>query len=133
MLTSLFFSIPEFALFDKSNAVVSCKRTNRVVNDYLGATGKGPLVGADKRLLRSYIVEMVNPDSLDDYFAASESFSQAISRATSLSFLSGAQIRRMTTFLEGDESEDNTNLEEARFAIQEANEYLKKAISFLGS
>ena len=104
-----------------------------MVNDYLGTTNKGPLVGAEKRLLRSAIVEMVNPDSLDDYFAASESFSQAISRATSLSFLSGAQIRRTTTFLEGDESEENTNLEEARYAIKEANEYLKTAISFLGS
>ena len=31
----------EFALFDKSTSVVSCKRTNRIVRDYIGATGKG--------------------------------------------------------------------------------------------
>ena len=70
----------EFALFDKSTSVVSCKRTNRIVRDYIiGATGKGPLVGIEKRLLRT----------LDEYFSAVESFSQALSRATSLSYMAG--------------------------------------------
>lgn len=59
----------EFALFDKSTSVVSCKRTNRIVRDYIGATGKGPLVGAEKRLLRKAVVERVDPESLDDYFS----------------------------------------------------------------
>lgn len=58
----------EFALFDKSTSVVSCKKTNRIVRDYIGATGKGPLVGAEKRLLRKNVVEQVDPDFLDDYF-----------------------------------------------------------------
>jgi hypothetical protein len=59
----------EFALFDKSTSVVSCKRTNRVVRDYIGATGKGPLVNLEKRLLKKSVVELVDPDSLDDYIA----------------------------------------------------------------
>jgi hypothetical protein len=80
----------EFALFDKSTSVVSCKRSNRIVRDYIGATGKGPLVGIEKRLLRNTVVERVNPpDSLDEYFSAVESFSQALSRATSLSYMAG--------------------------------------------
>ena len=58
----------EFALFDKSTSVVSCKKTNRIVREYIGATGKGPLVGAEKRLLRKNVVEKVDPDNLDDYF-----------------------------------------------------------------
>eukprot|EP00804_Cyclotella_cryptica_P029710 CCRYP_015193-RB/>CCRYP_015193-RB protein AED:0.03 eAED:0.03 QI:196/1/1/1/0/0/2/826/233 len=59
----------EFALFDKSTSVVSCKRTNRIVRDYIGATGKGPLVGAEKRLLKKNVVEKVDPDSVDEYFS----------------------------------------------------------------
>lgn len=38
------------ALFDKSAAVVSCKTSNRIVRDYLGSTGKGPLVALDRAL-----------------------------------------------------------------------------------
>ena len=69
MCISLFhYTASEFALFDKSVSVVSCKKTNRIVRDYIGATGKGPLVGADKRLLRKNVVETLDPDNLDDYF-----------------------------------------------------------------
>ena len=59
----------EFALFDKSTSVVSCKKTNRIVRDYIGATGKGPLVGLEKKILRKGVVERVDPDLLDDYFS----------------------------------------------------------------
>lgn len=59
----------EFALFDKSTSIVSCKRTNRIVRDYIGATGKGPLVGAEKRLLRKTVVKRVDEESLDEYFS----------------------------------------------------------------
>ncbi len=58
----------EFALFDKSTSVISCKKTNRIVRDYIGATGKGPLVGLEKRLLKNVVVGRVDPDYLDDYF-----------------------------------------------------------------
>jgi len=123
----------EFALFDKSTSVVSCKRINRVVRDYIGATGKGPLVGAEKRLLRKNVVEEVEPDSLDEYFSAVELFSQSISRATSLSYTAGtADFDSMNNFAKGEENGDGSdNLEQAREAIQEANISLKKAVSFL--
>lgn len=122
----------EFALFDKSTSVVSCKRNNRLVRDYIGATGKGPLVGAEKRLLRPTVVERVDPDALDDYFTAVESFSQSISRATSLSYTSGtADFDSMNNFQEGEENGDGSNLEQAREAIAEANGSLKKALSLL--
>ena len=48
------------ALFDKSASVVSCKKTNRIVRDYIGATGKGPLVGAEKRMLKSIVTEKID-------------------------------------------------------------------------
>lgn len=53
------------ALFDKSVSVETCKTTNRIVRDYLGVTGKGPLVGMDKKLKQA--LEYVDVNYLDDY------------------------------------------------------------------
>lgn len=111
---------------------MSCKRSNRIVRDYIGATGKGPLVGAEKRLLRKGVVERVDPDLLDDYFSSVESFSQALSRATSLSYTAGtADFDAVNNFAEGEKSGDGSNLEQARGAIAEANDSLKKAVALL--
>ena len=54
-----------FALFDKSVSVETCKTTNRVVRDYLGVTGKGPLVQIEKQIKNG--LEYVDPDYLEDY------------------------------------------------------------------
>lgn len=54
-----------FALFDKSVSVETCKTNNRIVRDYLGVTGKGPLVGIDKKLKQG--LDFISPDDLDDY------------------------------------------------------------------
>jgi hypothetical protein len=54
------------ALFDKSASIETCKTTNRIVRDYLGVTGKGPLVGMDKKLKRG--MEYLD-DDLDSYVA----------------------------------------------------------------
>ena len=35
---------------------LSCKRTNRIVRDFIGATGKGSLCGAEKQSLRKNVV-----------------------------------------------------------------------------
>ena len=125
----------EFALFDKSTSVVSCKKTNKIVRDYIGATGKGPLVGIEKRLLKKSIVERVDSDNLDEYFAAAESFSQALSRATSLSYTAGvSDFDSVNNFAKDDSrnlGEDGSNLEQARKAIEEANLVLTKALSLL--
>ena len=56
-----------FALFDKSVSVETCKTTNRIVRDYLGVTGKGPLVGIDKKIRQG--LEFIDPDDLEDYLA----------------------------------------------------------------
>jgi len=61
-----------YALFDKGAVAVSCRRTNRLVRDYIGATGKGPLVGLEKRMLsrgKGGVVDFVDPDMLDDYYS----------------------------------------------------------------
>lgn len=119
-------------MFDKSTSVVGCKKSNRTVRDYIGATGKGPLVGAEKRLLRKALVGRIDPDSLDEYFSAVESFSQSISRANSLSYTAGtADFDSMNNFAKGEQKEDGTNLEEARQAIEEANVSLKRAVALL--
>ena len=56
-----------YALFDKSVSVESCKTSNRLVRDYIGVTGKGPLVGMEKKFRKA--LDVVDPDSLDDYLS----------------------------------------------------------------
>lgn len=124
----------EFALFDKSTSVVSCKRSNRVVRDYIGVTGKGPLVNLEKRLLKKSLVEQVDPDNLDDYFSAVETFSQEMAKANSLSYTAGtADFDSVNNFAKGEASvnEGDSNLEQARRAIEEANKALKIASSLI--
>ena len=77
-----------FALFDKSVSVETCKTTNRIVRDYLGVTGKGPLVGIEKSV-RTGLEFLDDPDDVERYFDEIEAFSQALSRATSLSYAAG--------------------------------------------
>jgi hypothetical protein len=55
-----------FALFDKSVSIESCKTTNRLVRDYIGVTGKGPLVGIEKKIKQA--LELVDdPEQLDAF------------------------------------------------------------------
>ena len=125
----------EFALFDKSTSVVSCKRTNRIVRDYIGSTGKGPLVAIEKRLLKKNVVEKVDPEYLDEYIAAVELFSQALSRAKSLSYTAGvSDFDAVNNFAKDDTkslNQDGSNLDMARKAVEEASSYLGKAVSLL--
>jgi len=124
----------EFALFDKSTSVVSCKRTNRVVRDYIGVTGKGPLVNLEKKLLKQSLVQQVDPDNLDDYFSAVETFSQEMAKANSLSYTAGtADFDSVNNFAKGEAivNEGDSNLEQARRAIEEANKALKIASSLI--
>lgn len=55
-----------YALFDKSVSVETCKTTNRIVRDYLGVTGKGPMVGVEKKLKRG-LNFLQDADDLDAY------------------------------------------------------------------
>lgn len=56
-----------YALFDKSVSIESCKTSNRLVRDYIGATGKGPLVGIEKKFRQA--LDLVESNSLDDYLS----------------------------------------------------------------
>lgn len=122
------------ALFDKSASVVSCRKNPRIVRDYLGATGKGPLVNADKRFLKRAVAGRVDPDDLDMYYDSVEAFSQAISKASSLSYMAGmSDLDSINTFAKGDEgaSGDSASLEQARKAIIEAKDAMDKALNVL--
>ena len=123
----------EFALFDKSASVVTCKRVNGVVRDYIGSTGKGPLVGVEKRLLRSNVVDRVDGDNLDDYISSVESFSQLLSRAKTLSYSAGHNdFDSMNNFVEGEESGGGSKiLDETKVTIDEATQDLKRALSYI--
>lgn len=126
-----------FALFDKSTSVVSCKKSNKIVRDYIGVTGKGPLVGIEKRLLKRSVVNEVDPDELETYFEYTEQFSAALSKASSLSYMAGvADFESVNTFAKGSDSEvsngeGNSNLDQSKRAIGEAQTYLGKIVALL--
>eukprot|EP00542_Grammatophora_oceanica_P013050 CAMPEP_0194029894 /NCGR_PEP_ID=MMETSP0009_2-20130614/3528_1 /TAXON_ID=210454 /ORGANISM="Grammatophora oceanica, Strain CCMP 410" /LENGTH=237 /DNA_ID=CAMNT_0038669713 /DNA_START=57 /DNA_END=770 /DNA_ORIENTATION=+ len=122
-----------FALFDKSVSVETCKTTNRIVRDYLGATGKGPLVGIDKKI-RIALDLLEDPDRLDEYVTASEAFSQALAKATSLAYAAGQDFDSQNNFEKGDsDRNDNSNLEQSRRAIEEAKKAIDGIVGMLQS
>ena len=126
-----------FALFDKSTSVVSCKKTNKIVRDYIGVTGKGPLVNVDKKMLKRNVVDekIVDPDVLDEYYTQVENFQNAISRASSLSYAAGiADLDSVNNFDKKDSQnilEENSNLEQARKAIEEAKSSIDLIVQYL--
>ena len=122
-----------FALFDKSVSVVSCKMTNKKVRDYIGVTGKGPLVNVDKRMLKRTVAEFVDPDDLESYYSEVENFSRSISRASTASYAAGmSDLDSINNFEKGTQNEDSdSNLDQAKRAIQEAKESCEKIVFLL--
>jgi hypothetical protein len=122
------------ALFDKSASVVSCRKNPRIVRDYLGATGKGPLVNAEKRFLKRDVADRVDPDLLDEYYAQVEFFTQEMAKASAASYTAGiSDLDSINTFAKGEEGAtgDSASLEQARKAIIEAKGAMDKAIHIL--
>jgi hypothetical protein len=124
-----------FALFDKSTSVVSCKMTNKVVRDYIGVTGKGPLVNIDKRLLRRSVVDTVDVDDWEMYYSEVENFQRAISRASTASYAAGvADFDSMNNFQKGSQKDSgDSNLDQAQSAIKEAKQNIASILSLLDS
>lgn len=124
------------ALFDKSAAVVSCKTSNRVVRDYLGATGKGPVVGLEKHL-RKALDFLTDPDNLDIYVQTVEEIQQSLSKASSLSYTAGvADFSAVNNFDEKMTQtvlKQNSNLEQSRLAIEAAVQGLNAILALLPS
>ena len=150
-----------FALFDKSVSVETCKTTNRIVRDYLGVTGKGPLVGIDKQLRKG--LDFIDPDDLEIYvngeclrikvlsvgtasFPARfsslslvlptelENFSQSYSKASSLSYAAGtADFDSVNNFSKDaiNDTNSNSNLEQAKEAITQAKGNLDTIVGML--
>jgi len=122
------------ALFDKSASIETCKTTNRVVRNYLGVTGKGPLVGIEKRI--RWGLEFVDPEFLDDYVSELEEFSRSYSKATSLSYTAGvADMDSVNNFSKDETNEVNrdedSNLQQTKAAITEAKRNLDSIILLL--
>ncbi|KAL3904626.1 MAG: hypothetical protein SGARI_004842 [Bacillariaceae sp.] len=122
-----------FALFDKSVSVETCKTTNRVVRDYLGVTGKGPLVQIEKQIKIG--LEYVDPDDMENYVSELEKFSQAYSKASSLSYTAGmGDLDSVNNFSKDDaqqERNENSNLAQTKVAISEAKTCLDKLVAML--
>jgi hypothetical protein len=122
-----------FALFDKSTSVVSCKTTNKTVRDYIGVTGKGPLVNIEKRMLRKSVVDTLDVDDLELYFTQVENFQRAISRASTATYAAGvADFDSIVNFEKGNpKGGSDSNLNQAKSAIQEASHNLEEIVSLL--
>jgi hypothetical protein len=125
-----------YALFDKSVSVESCKTTNRIVRDYLGVTGIGPLVGIDKKMKRG-IAFLEDVDDMDQYVFELEAFSQAYARASSLSYTAGvADLDSVNNFSkeeadDGSSNDVNSNLNQAKDAISQAKASLDVLVALL--
>lgn len=122
-----------FALFDKSVSVVTCKTNNKNIRDYLGKTGKGPVVGLEKKLEKA--VRLVgDPDDLDNFVVAIESIQQSLSKAGVYSYTAGSDYNAINNF-EKEETADilkvNANLIETKQAIQAAVDGLNLIIAIL--
>ena len=128
--------IPILVLFQLKlcyfKSVVSCKKSNKIVRDYIGATGKGPLVGIDKSMNNRKLFDALDPDNLDEYIGQTELFSQALAKATSLSYTAGvADFDSINNFQEGAENSKVSSLDEAKSAIEEAHSALKSILALL--
>jgi hypothetical protein len=121
------------ALFDKSASIVTCKTVNRRVRDYIGATGKGPMVGLEKNLRNA--LDLVDPDNVDVYVQGIEDVQQSLSRAKSLSYMSGvADFNSVNNFKQDDIKRvlsSDSNLEQARGAIQLTVKGLNEILALL--
>jgi hypothetical protein len=119
------------ALFDKSASVETCKTTNRIVRDYLGVTGKGPLVGMEKQLKMA--MDYVDADRLEDYIAEMESFQYSMNQADSLSYLSQTQdFDANNNFQKDDKNrKEDSALEQSRKAILDAKNSLERMAEML--
>jgi hypothetical protein len=121
------------ALFDKSASVVSCKTSNRVVREYLGSTGKGPLVGLDRALRRG--LDQLDGDEVDEYVQLLEQVQNDLSKADSLSYTAGVtDLSSINNFDQGVEDavlSSNSSLQEAKGAIQTALSGLKRIVLLL--
>lgn len=124
-----------FALFDKSVSVTSCKTSNRLVRDYIGSTGKGPVVGLEKKL-RQALEFVKDGEDIDMYVQTTENISQALSRAGSLSYAAGvADFASVNNFDVKETpkvlSNESSNLEQARRAIRETVDGLDTILPML--
>lgn len=121
------------ALFDKSVSVVSCKLTNRVVRDYIGSTGKGPLVGIDRQLRKA--LDVFEIDDLDGYLQTVEDVQHSLAKAVSYSYSAGSSdFASLNNFKPEDEDKvlaNSSNYQECRTSIQEAVSGLQKVVAIL--
>lgn len=122
------------ALFDKSASVVSCKTNNRIVRDYIGATGKGPVVGLEKKL-KDALEFLEDPDGLELFVQNLENLEQALAKAKSLSYTAGvADFSAVNNFAEAEKQlvvSSDSNLEQARQSISVVVQCLDKALALL--
>jgi hypothetical protein len=122
------------ALFDKSASIVTCKTTNRRVRNYIGATNIGPVVGLEKNL-RKALDLVVDQDNLDVYVQGIEDVQESLSKAKSLSYMSGvADFNSVNNFRKEDTQRvmsSDSNLNQAKGAIQKTVNGLNQILALL--
>lgn len=86
----LFAAAKEFSLwdYDKSKTMnVMCKRDPQVVRAFLGLTPDNLLLNqAEKLMKKSSTIDRIDPDNIEDYFEAVETYVQALATADGLAY-----------------------------------------------
>ena len=88
----------------------------------------------DKKMLKRYVTEKIDPDYLDEYYTQVENFQSAIARASSLSYAAGIADFDSVNNFEKDSKDvgaENSNLEQARKAIGETKGSIDLIVKFL--
>lgn len=102
------------------------------MRDYIGVTGKEPLVNIEKKMLRRNVVDTVDPDDLEDYYTQVENFQQSIARASAASYTAAgvADLDSVNNFEKGSQKNSgDTNLLQAKRAIKDAKESIDKVVN----
>jgi len=120
----------KFALYDKSDSTVSCKRTAKPIRKYLGLTSSDtPLYKIDFLLQKAS--SRVDPDMLDDYISATEVWSQLISSADSQAYVSSKGDYASFGEVKKGDDDEGSYLGQARKDIIQARAVLKTLIDAL--
>lgn len=113
----------EFALFDKSVSVTSCKTVVTTVRQYLGKTGVGPMANIEADLKRMVMFALDSDSDLDvdTLVGTTEDLQRELTRADSLSYQARRDFSSMNNFDPDDTSKilsGESNLLSSKSSIQ---------------
>lgn len=121
--------------YDKSaTMVMMCKKDPMMVRALLGLTNDNKsLIKAEDFMRKPTTVSKVDPDFIEEYFAAVDSFSQAISEIDSLTYEARFDFGSVENSMIGQDNVASTNdyLQQSKLSTIHAKESLEKILTYL--